>query len=85
MPRTAAKVAISLPSDLQKAVERTRKQTGQSRSAVVQDALRCWLAAQHEAALVREYVAGYRRMPETKREVQAAEAAAVKLLASQEW
>jgi hypothetical protein len=35
--------------------------------------------------LVREYQAGYRKRPETRREVKAAEAAAVQLLATTEW
>jgi hypothetical protein len=53
-----------------------RKRKG--RSAAVQDGRRRLL-------LVREYVNGYRRMPETAREVRAAEAAAIKLLASLPW
>ena len=85
MARGATKVAISLPGELYRAVEQVRKRTGRTRSALIQDALRHWLRHQAEAALVREYEAGYRRHPEGAREVKAAEAAAVRLLASEEW
>ena len=85
MVRPATKVAVSIPSGLYQAVERVCKASGQSRSAVVQDALRHWLDSQTQAALVREYQAGYRRKPEGRREVKAAEAAAVRLLATEDW
>jgi metal-responsive CopG/Arc/MetJ family transcriptional regulator len=85
MAKTATKIAVSLPEDLYRAVERARKKSGRSRSGVMQDALRYWLERQEEAPLVREYEAGYRRKPEGKREVKAAKAAAVRLLATSEW
>jgi metal-responsive CopG/Arc/MetJ family transcriptional regulator len=86
MARAAAtKVAISIPGPLYQAVERVRKATGKSRSAVVQDALRHWLDHQAHARLVAEYQAGYRRKPESPREIKAAEAAAVQLLSTEKW
>jgi metal-responsive CopG/Arc/MetJ family transcriptional regulator len=85
MGRLATKVAVSIPGPLYLAVERARKASGKSRSAVIQDALRHWLDSQAQAALVREYEAGYRRKPEGRREIKAAEAAAVRLLATQAW
>jgi len=85
MTKLAAKVAVSIPAPLYQAVERLRKASGRSRSAVFQDALRHWLQSQVQAALVREYEAGYRRKPESQREIKAAEAAAVRLLATEDW
>ena len=85
MAKPATKVAISIPSGLFRAVERIRRASGKSRSAVIQDALRHWLDSQTHAALVREYQAGYRRKPEGRREINAAEAAAVRLLSTEEW
>jgi metal-responsive CopG/Arc/MetJ family transcriptional regulator len=85
MARPATKVAVSIPSELYRAVERIRRATGKTRSAIVQDALRHWLRSQAEALLVREYEAGYRRLPESRREIDAATAAAVRLLSSEEW
>ena len=66
-------------------IERVRRASGKSRSAVIQDALRHWLEQQAHAVLVREYVAGYRRKPEGRREIKAAEAAAVRLLSTEDW
>lgn len=85
MAKVARKVAVSIPGTLYQAVERVRKASGKSRSAVIQDALRHWLDSQTQAALVREYEAGYRRRPEGRREIKAAEAAAVRLLSSEDW
>jgi metal-responsive CopG/Arc/MetJ family transcriptional regulator len=76
----ATKIAISVPTDLYRAVEAARKRQDRSRSAVVQEALRAWLRHQAHAELVREYEAGYRRKPEGKREVDAAMATAIGLL-----
>jgi Arc/MetJ-type ribon-helix-helix transcriptional regulator len=83
--RAATKIAISIPDDLYRAVERARRATGLSRSAVIQGALRLWLDGRVRDAAVREYVAGYRAKPEGRREITAAEAAAVRLLATEDW
>jgi len=85
MAKQASKVAVSIPAGLYQAVERVRRASGKSRSGIIQDALRHWLDCQAHAALVREYEAGYRRRPESRREVEAAQAAAVRLLATEEW
>jgi metal-responsive CopG/Arc/MetJ family transcriptional regulator len=79
MAKPATKVAVSIPSGLYQAIERVRKVSGRSRSAIIQDALRHWLNSQAHATLVREYEAGYRR------EIKAAEAAAVRLLSTEDW
>jgi metal-responsive CopG/Arc/MetJ family transcriptional regulator len=85
MPKAAAKMAVSVPGDLYRTIERVRKRRRISRSAVVQDALRLWLRTEAEQLLVREYEAGYRARPETRRERNAALAAAVRLLGCEEW
>jgi metal-responsive CopG/Arc/MetJ family transcriptional regulator len=76
MARPAAKIALSLPDDLFRAVERVRRKRGKTRSALVQEALRLWLRHDTEAALVREWEEGYRRLPESAAEVADAEATA---------
>jgi len=76
----AVKMAVSVPRDLFRAVEGARRRHAQTRSAVVQEALRQWLGNQARAALVREYEAGYRRRPEGRREIDAAMATAAGLL-----
>jgi Arc/MetJ-type ribon-helix-helix transcriptional regulator len=76
MRRVAAKIALSLPDDLFREVERVRKKHHKTRSALVQDALRSWLRQEREAILVREWEEGYRRKPETLDEIQRAAASA---------
>jgi len=81
----ATKIAVSVPEDLYRSIEQNRKITGKTRSAVVQEALHAWLQRERERILIRRYEAGYRIKPETRREIKAAESAAVRLLSSQEW
>ena len=82
MPRSAAKIAVSLPDELYRALEGARRRTGQSRSALVQEAVRDWLRRQARGELVHEYEEGYRRSPEAADEIEAALATAVGLLSS---
>ena len=84
MPRVVTKVAVSIPEYLYRAVEKAGKKDDKSRSAIMQ-ALRHWLRQQAEEVLVREYEAGYRRLPESRREIEAAHAAAVRVLAGVKW
>jgi len=85
MRKPATKVAVSMPADLYRVVEGIRKRSGKSRSAILHEALRWWLERQRQLRLTRQYVAGYRNEPETRREIEMAQAAAVQLLSSQEW
>jgi metal-responsive CopG/Arc/MetJ family transcriptional regulator len=81
----SAKVAITLPSELYRRIERLRKQTHTSRSAMVQRALGLLLKEEHKQERVRAYLDAYRRNPETEEEIRAAKAAAVELLAEVPW
>jgi hypothetical protein len=51
---------------------------------VIQEALRQWLGRRAQADLVREYEAGYRAHPESRRETDEALATAVGLLADED-
>ena len=79
------KVAVSLPRSLYQEIERRRRETGLSRSAIVRKALEESIARRHRAALVERYVEGYRKMPETAAEVEAAQNAAADVLAQVPW
>lgn len=81
----AIKVTVSIPAELLTAAESSERAQGRTRSAIVQEALRAWLGEYEQSVLVREYAEGYRRMPENASEVKASEAAAVRLLADEEW
>ena len=80
-----AKVAISLPRALLREVEKTRKATGLSRSAIVRMALEESMARRRRAVLVKQYVDGYRRFPETPADVAVAESAAADAFAREPW
>ncbi len=84
MAKTATKVAVSIPDPLYRALERARRRTGKSRSAVLQEALRDWLRRGVQAELVREYEAGYRARPEGESDIEAALATAAALLRDEE-
>ncbi len=85
MPKTATKVAVSIPEPLYQALERARRRSGKSRSAVMQEALRDWLRRGAQAELVREYEEGYRARPEDEGEAESALATATALLGDEEW
>src|SRR6186997_2135690 len=67
---TVAKVAVTVPEDTLRAVEKRRRVLGMSRSAVVSAALESWLADQAMTAEERRYVVAYLKRPETAEEVR---------------
>lgn len=67
---TVAKVAVSVPEETLRAVEKRRRVLGMSRSAVVSVALESWLADQAMTAEERRYVAAYLKQPENAEEVR---------------
>lgn len=84
MPKSATKVAVSIPDALYRAVERARLRARKSRSAVVQEALRDWLLRGTQAELIRDYEAGYRARPEGPVDAEAALATASALFVEDE-
>ena len=84
-PPRARKVAISLPAELLERVEDRRRSTGDTRSRLVGKALERYLRDEDGASLVREYVEGYRRTPESVEEVAEAESMIGEALAEDPW
>ncbi len=72
----AAKVAVSLPADTLRSVERVRRKVGLTRSAVFQEAVEFWLRRHLIEGDDRTYVEGYLRRPERSDEVEAIAGAA---------
>jgi metal-responsive CopG/Arc/MetJ family transcriptional regulator len=85
VPRQSAKIAISLDEALLARVSRVQRATGESRSAVVGRALRQFVAEDERRALVEEYVAAYRRTPESTEDVATAREMARRALAHLAW
>jgi len=59
-----AKIGISLPDSLLKAVEEARHKTGETRSEFLQRAAASAIKQERERQLMEQYVEGYRRFPE---------------------
>lgn len=85
MPRTAAKIAISLDAGLLESVGRVQRATGESRSAVLARAVRLLVREEERRAQVDEYVAAYRRVPESIRDVATARTLAKRSFAHVAW
>jgi len=79
------KVAISLPDEIFNAIEQERKESGESRSELFRRAIEMLLRRRQEEEHIKQYIRGYKRMPETKEEIAAADQAAVAILAEEPW
>jgi len=84
MPKTA-KIAISLPEWMLVAVERERRNSGESRSQFFRRAVETLMRRQEEEEMSQQYVRAYQQIPETKEEVEAARRAACNILAQESW
>lgn len=74
------KVAVSLPRPLYRRIERLRQLTEQTRTGVIQEALRLWIAHHDKVNPVQRYVDGYRLRPE-----RAVDVAGLDDLAAEAW
>lgn len=80
-----SKIAISLPTDDFEKIERIRKKRGLQRSAVIDEAIRFWLASLEDEQMVKQYEEGYRRKPESADELKAMEEASAKAFEEDGW
>ena len=83
--RKAAKVTISLPSEVLEHVERQRQAKAQSRSEFILHAVEERLRRERERADVEQYIRGYQEMPETEEEIAEAEALAAAAISQLPW
>ncbi len=81
----STKVAISLPENVLKAIEKERKVRGEIRSEFFRRAAEKLLKQEQEYKAVETYIRGYRTMPESAEEVEAAHRAGVAVLAEESW
>jgi metal-responsive CopG/Arc/MetJ family transcriptional regulator len=80
-----AKVAISLPEQVLKAVEKERKAKGENRSEFFRRAVEELLKRERESKAVEAYIQGYRASPESVEEIEVAHRAGVSILAEEPW
>jgi len=85
MAAQTVKVAVSLPQEEFRAVERLRKKLEISRSALITEAIRYWLEAKQKEEDIRRYIEAYQKHPETPEEYAGFEEIARGVLASEEW
>jgi len=83
--RNREKVAVTVDPALLERIERMRKRTGESRSAVFERALEAYVATSARTETARRYADGYRRRPETDADVRASLATALDALASEPY
>jgi len=80
-----AKVAISLPEDVLKAVETERQARRESRSQYFRRAVERLLKQERDSSAVKDYVTGYQRFPELAAEVEAVHRMGIAVLAEEPW
>jgi len=85
MKRVRRKIAISVSAELLAAADGLARETGESRSAVYERALRGYLVALDARERRQRYVDGYRRVPETAREIRATLRTALPALTAEPW
>jgi metal-responsive CopG/Arc/MetJ family transcriptional regulator len=78
--KRVAKVAVSIPVDTLKSLERMRVRLRKTRSAAVTQAIEKWLRAEEVGKDDQRYVEGYLRYPE-----QGVEAAAIASVVVATW
>jgi hypothetical protein len=72
----AVKIAVTVPFETMRAVEKRRRALGTTRSGVVTAALELWLSDQEMTPEERRYMLAYLRQPETAAELRDARALA---------
>jgi len=88
MAVNAVKIAISLPKEDFRLIEALSKKLGITRSALIDRAIHYWLSKRKEEAMIRQYIEGYRRYPETSKELKelaAMEKAQAETMEEEDW
>ena len=81
-------IQIPVDRDLLEALNKVSRQQAKSRSALIREACAKYIATTEKEERIRQYVEGYRRMPETQDELDLAESSAgalAELLADDAW
>jgi len=80
-----AKIAISLPDDVLRDVEKERQASGETRSQLFRRAIKDLLKREREREATEQYIRTYREMPETEEELAWVEAASKAVLEEYPW
>jgi metal-responsive CopG/Arc/MetJ family transcriptional regulator len=82
--RNTLKIAISLPKEDFYKLEQIRKKLGFGRSTIIDKAIRFWLSYREQEDLIKRYREGYRKKPESIKEIEAFEKAAAEAFKSED-
>ncbi len=85
MSSETVKIGVSLSKEKFSAVEKMRKKFKKTRSALISEAIGLWIKDKKEEELVKQYVAGYKKHPETKKEIEEALVISQQAFESEEW
>ena len=80
-----AKIAISLPDDVLREVEKERQASGETRSQFFRRAIKDLLKREKEREATEQYIRAYREMPETPEEIEAWSTLGLEALAQEPW
>ncbi len=83
--KKVAKIAISLGKDTLMAVEKERKIRGENRSEFFRQAVEKFLKKERESSAIKDYIRGYREMPESTEEIEAMHRIGSAVLAGEPW
>ena len=81
----SAKIAISLPVEVLRKVERLRKETGESRSALIRKAIERVFADREKAKRALAYIEGYRKYPDAVEDRPLTDAQVAEVIAKDPW
>jgi len=81
----ATKIAISLPTEDLRRIEKIRKESGTQRSALIDEAIRFWLNNRDKEKMIEQYEEGYRQHPESIEEIKAMEQLSADAFAEEGW
>ena len=85
MPRTVAKVTISLPMELVEDIDRRQEERGETRSDFIRQALERLFREEREREQIERYVRGYLRHRESEEDARANDELAVESLVAEPW
>lgn len=80
-----AKVAISIPNEIFRLVERRRRALKMTRSHAVVEALKTWLKKYQEEVIIKQYIEGYKKHPESEAESKAWTQLAAQAFSKEPW
>jgi metal-responsive CopG/Arc/MetJ family transcriptional regulator len=82
-------IQVPMPSDFLAELDAAARDRGESRAAFIREAVADYIASANEAALVKQYIEGYEKFPETDEEREWADAAwsvtAERWAAEEDW